>query len=719
MKNEKGFTLVELIVVIAIMGVILVLALPQIGRIQSSNRDRKYEAYEGSIEGAAKLYIDSHGRDLFGNNDSGCIQIKYSELKNSNLIKDFGSTEITCSDDTETYVEVRKVNDSYRYATAITCKNNTTGEIEYQKTINSEFACVNEPDEDVPTVTISPGSSDWKRPEDLNITVKVADGSGLNRNIGITYYWTDINGNKVSEDYHYSYKNKKNVQTVSYKIPAKNIPDTTGQYYLVVGPWSSANTNGIQDVLGNSKASQDQAGIYKIDTTAPSCGTASGSKTNWTNQNFTITQYCSDSQSGCKQTSFPKSYSTTTKTDTITIEDNAGNKTQCDVNVYLDKDKPTCGSVIGGSTTWAPGPKTISVGCNDKSTGSGCSRSRFEQTFNTYGEKDYISISDNAGNTTSCEVNKYIKNEPPQCPTLTTSTPAFTWTNKDITFNFKFASGTTRWEWYTDQYGSMYNWGFNSTSVTSKSISGEGKRKIMVKVYDAAGNSRECFADQEYWIDKTAPACPSISTSVPTFTWTNQKVNFVFGFNSDTTQWEWFTDQGGSMYSWGTRSTSDIDETISSYGKRRITVRVYDAAGNTRDCFTDHQYWIDTNPPYAPLFLGIRRTGGKAYVVSNTCMNVGGNVYNVSCDIRTSSFDYFFETDRWEQDVDGGSGLSHEEYIWNHDGGGRRCTSWTTECGNMVASTPSDRATYIDYRIRLVDNAGNIGPYLQINFTLG
>ena len=71
--NHKAFTLVELIVVITILGIILILALPQVSRIQTQNKYRKYELYQESLENAAKLYIDNNAKDLFGKEDSGCV----------------------------------------------------------------------------------------------------------------------------------------------------------------------------------------------------------------------------------------------------------------------------------------------------------------------------------------------------------------------------------------------------------------------------------------------------------------------------------------------------------------------------------------------------------------------------------------------------------------------------------------------------------------------
>ena len=167
--NCKAFTLVELIVVITILGIILILALPQVSRIQTQNKYRKYELYQESLENAARLYIDSNAKDLFGNSDSGCVQVKYSQLKNANLIKDFSESDAICSNDTETFVEVRKTKDRYTYHSQLICreKENPSNILyEYSDGIEGT-SCLNVRDETGPEITITPESSAWKRKETL------------------------------------------------------------------------------------------------------------------------------------------------------------------------------------------------------------------------------------------------------------------------------------------------------------------------------------------------------------------------------------------------------------------------------------------------------------------------------------------------------------------------------------------------------------------------
>lgn len=336
--NDKGFTLIELIVVIAIMGVILILVLPQISRLQSANKDKKYDAYYSSIESAAKLYMDSQAKDLFGSNSSGCVTVDYSDLKKQNLVKDFGSSDVTCGQNNETYVEVRKVNDNFLYSTSLVCRDSK--KVVYERKEVPTEPCTNEPDKAGPTVNITPSEHDWVQTKNLKIKIKITDAYTLNKNIGILYYWTNSSGTKVSNDYTYSYKNKKGVKSVSYQIPTKNIPTASGQYKLVVRQWISSSTNGIQDALGNQTVSDATAGLYKIDNVKPTCGSNDG-KTTWTKDDFTIHQYCSDDASGCTENPYSKKFTSTTVTYTFTIKDNADNSNTCKVNVYLDKTNPT------------------------------------------------------------------------------------------------------------------------------------------------------------------------------------------------------------------------------------------------------------------------------------------------------------------------------------------------------------------------------------------
>ncbi len=505
MRNNKGFTLVELIVVIAIMGVILILALPQVSKIQSANKNKKYDAYYSSIESGAKLYIDSRSKDLFGNNTSGCVTVPYSELKKQNLIKDFGDKNITCSNDAETYVEVRKVNDNYLYSTAITCRNSE--KIVYEKKIDTDL-CTNEPDTKGPTVTISPSSRDWVQSKNLKISIIISDDYTLNKNIGIIYYWTDISGTKVSEEYTHNYKNKKGVKKVTDKIPTSNIPTVTGQYKLVVRPWYSSSTNGIQDALGNQTVIDTVAGIYKIDNDKPVCGDSSGDKTTWSNTPFKIEQACDDAASGCKETSYSKYFGSSIKTYTFTIEDNAGNTNTCEVDVYLDVDKPSCGSKSGENKTWTNQNQEVTVACNDTG-GSECVKDTYSETISSEGKTGVVVIEDNAGNSRNCTVNTYIDKTPPTC---VSSGGNAAWTNGARTLTGDCSDNLSG---CTTDVIKKYTKDINSTTE------GPGK------VYDNAGNSTDCPANQTVKIDKTAPSAPAVELvngswqSLPDNTWSS------------------------------------------------------------------------------------------------------------------------------------------------------------------------------------------------------
>ena len=63
-RNNKGFTLVELLVTISILGIVSVMAMPIIRNIVEANNMKKFITYKDSVESSAKLYVDSYAEDL-------------------------------------------------------------------------------------------------------------------------------------------------------------------------------------------------------------------------------------------------------------------------------------------------------------------------------------------------------------------------------------------------------------------------------------------------------------------------------------------------------------------------------------------------------------------------------------------------------------------------------------------------------------------------------
>ena len=97
MKNKKGFTLIELIAVIVILGLIMLIVFPSISRLMMSNSKKKYTTYEDLLKEAAEKYARTRMADLGGIIGEGCIDdITIEDLEDANLIKPLGEEDVTC-----------------------------------------------------------------------------------------------------------------------------------------------------------------------------------------------------------------------------------------------------------------------------------------------------------------------------------------------------------------------------------------------------------------------------------------------------------------------------------------------------------------------------------------------------------------------------------------------------------------------------------------------
>ena len=83
MKN-KGFTLVELLAVLIIIGVIAMIAVPAVGGVINSSKKGASEEQKNRIISAARTYMAQNSMELPNSDEQTCISI--TKLKDKGLL---------------------------------------------------------------------------------------------------------------------------------------------------------------------------------------------------------------------------------------------------------------------------------------------------------------------------------------------------------------------------------------------------------------------------------------------------------------------------------------------------------------------------------------------------------------------------------------------------------------------------------------------------------
>ncbi len=282
MKKRNGFTLVELLVVVVILGIVTGLSIPLIRNIQNNNEKKEYKTYMDTLKYSAKLYVDSYGEDLFGRHKSGCAIIPYKDLVEKGLLKDITIDGVSCGSE-DTYVKVVKLDGKYGYATSIGCGTVENGTVKINTTLSNIGETVNNAECDYDAsmkLNVNPSPSNQINFKRRKIKLSISSQTGISNNMKVYYGFSYANdSNVINNDWKKvpikvpGHKNQKEdiyagktieIESEDLVTPA----GVTGNLYLVLqieklenltsDPWSSKAESNIVTF-----------GPYTVDNTKP------------------------------------------------------------------------------------------------------------------------------------------------------------------------------------------------------------------------------------------------------------------------------------------------------------------------------------------------------------------------------------------------------------------------------------------------------------------
>ena len=322
-RKKKGFTLVELLVVIMIIGIVLGISIPAVVNLQKSQNARKFDYFLTIVKEATDLYVEQYGKSF--DETENCFDIVYDSLVEEDLIQE---SDITClsSEGQQGIIQATRIpgTNNFTYEYFLTCTDRSTGELLYEsgtpsagcKGVNGNFIVnIDSAVKVVDGVTSDYTFDTWTRGKVI-VTVS-----------SVNPYFYDIDHYEYSLDGSSYNRMSGNQITFESSINKKvyfRAVDTNGNY------------------------SGDTVAVIKIDNDKPTASiNLSGTKgdNDWYISNVTASCHNQSDGSGSGVASCavnPGSYTTSAfnVTFTLTITDYVGNTNTVSQTIKIDKDKP-------------------------------------------------------------------------------------------------------------------------------------------------------------------------------------------------------------------------------------------------------------------------------------------------------------------------------------------------------------------------------------------
>lgn len=502
-KNKSGFTLIEILAAVTILGVLSIVAIVSVNNIIQKAKSNHYTTAEDNLKMAGQSYVQQN-RSALPKTVGQKTRIPLKILVEKNYIEPIKDYNDNDCDLERSYVQIFKYSQNdYSYLSFLDCP------------LYDSKEQLEKGSPDIYIVLTNPGSF-----KSAKANIRVEDSEKLLSWSYIVYRDSKEvlnSGSMMIPGYDKSVEKEINISKY-----------TPGRIKVVV-----TATN----IYGLTTKKTSEVLEYK-DQSAPICIIKDVDKKDnpkpWTQEPKTITVGCDDGEgTGCTREEYTVTFKQTTDVGEITIEDESGNKTICEVSVNVDVTAPECTvnlSGTAGDNGWYKSNNVeITLSTKDNHSGVAAYDLTTSSTASYNGKNSdvqsdiadvtwYGYIKDNVGNVNKCNSGSFkVDTQKPVCTvSLSGTTGTNGWyksNNVSITLNpSDNLSGVAK-----------TGLGTNSSPTLGSTTSGSQGNTTGItwygKVKDFAGNVSDVCDSGSFKVDKSNPSCSiSVSTSGLTLT---------------------------------------------------------------------------------------------------------------------------------------------------------------------------------------------------------